>query len=137
MFLLIVTILGVLTIAFWTVIDKYNLEILGVLTLISSGFFIITSLITYPVSLDTIAGIEAFYDNNQTVYKQAVEKFPESGRIVTREDTTTVYLLSYDMTKSIMGYNTNLTWYNRYQEHWFLGGFVAKIPNNLDYISIN
>ena len=137
MFLLIVTILGILAIALWTVIDKYNLEVLGVITLISSGFFIITSLISYPISLDTIAGMEAFYTNNQTVYKQAVEKFPESGRIVAREDTTTVYLLSYDMTKDIMRYNTNLTWYNRYQEHWFLGGFVAKVPSNLKHILID
>lgn len=78
----------------------------------------------------------AFYDNNQKVYKQAVEKFPNSGRIVTGGDTTTVYLLSYDMAKAIMDYNTHLAWYHNYQDHWFLGGFVGKVPDNLKFITI-
>jgi hypothetical protein len=137
MFLTFVILLGVIPFVFWNKINKINNnEVFTLWAIIISVVFLFIHLITYTTSLDTISGMNAFYANNQKVYRQAVEKFPDSGRTVTGGDTTTVYLLSYDMAKAIIKYNTQLTWYHNYQDHWFLGSFVGKVSNNLKYISV-
>lgn len=137
MFLTFIILLGIIPLVFWNKINKIDdNEIFTGWAIIISVVFIVVHLISYTVSLYTLSEMDAFYTNNQMVYKQAVEKFPDSGRTVTGDDTTTVYLLSYDMAKEIMKYNTQLTWYHNYQEHWFIGGFVGKVEDNLKYISV-
>ena len=137
MFLTFVILLGIIPLVCWNKINKTSdNEVFTGWAIIISIVFLFIHAITYSVSLDNISEMGAFYTNNQTVYKQAVEKFPDSGRTVTGGDTTTVYLLSYDMAKKIMKYNTQLTWYHNYQDHWFLGSFVGKVSDNLKYISV-
>lgn len=137
MFLTFVILLGIIPLVFWNKINKINNnEIFAFCAIIISAVFLFIYLITYPTSLNSISKMDAFYANNQKVYRQAVEKFPDSGRTVTGGHTTTVYLLSYDMTKAIIKYNIKLTWYRNYQDHWFLGGFVGKVPDNLKHITL-
>lgn len=137
MFLTFVILLGVIPLVFWNKINKTNNnEAFTSWAVIISIVFLFIHAITYTTSLTTISKMDAFYTNNQKVYKQVVEKFPNSGRVVTGGDTTTVYLLSYDMAKEIMEYNIQLTWYHNFQDHWFLGGFVGKVSDNLKYISV-
>ena len=137
MFLTFVILLGVIPIVFWNKINKTNdNEIFTLWAIIISAVLLFIHLMAYTTSLGTIAEMKAFYANNQKVYRQAVEKFPDSGRTVTGGDTTTVYLLSYDMAKAIIEYNTQLTWYHNYQDHWLFSSFVGKVPDNLKYISV-
>lgn len=137
MFLVFVILLGIIPIIFWTKINKkHNYECGCIWAMIISGIIVFVHLITYSASLDTIAEMEVFYTNNKTVYNQAVEKFPEAGKIITKEDVTIMHVLAYKMTEEIIDYNKNLTWYHKYQSHWLLGGFVGKVPDNLKYISI-
>ena len=135
MFLLIMLVLGILTLVLWRkVITKYDLEELGSCMIVVSIIFTIVFLISYSISLDTIAIMEAFHERNYDVYTQAIEEFPNSGKAITKDDSTTVITLPYDRIKLIAEYNDNLTWYKRYQNHWFIGGFVSKVPGNLNYI---
>jgi hypothetical protein len=137
MFLAFIILLSIIPLVFWNKINKRNNnELFTGWAIIISIVFLLIHAVTYVASLSTIAEMKAFHTNNQTVYKQAVEEFPDSGRTVTGGDTTSVYLLSYDMAKAIIKYNTRLTWYHSYQDHWFLGGFVGKVPDNLKYISV-
>lgn len=137
MFLIFSILLGILPIIFWTKINKrLDFEFPCIWPIATSGTVIFIHLISYSISLNTVSEMEAFYNNNRTVYSQAVEKFPEAGKIIAKEDITTMYFLAYEMTKEIISYNKNLTWYHKYQDHWFLGGFVSKIPDNLEYISL-
>ena len=84
--------------------------------------------------MDTIAIMEAFHERNYDVYTQAIEEFPNSGKAITKDDSTTVITLPYDRIKLIAEYNDNLTWYRKYQNNWFISGFVGKVPGNLNYI---
>jgi CDP-diglyceride synthetase len=137
MFLIFSILLGILPIIFWTKINKKrDFEFSCIWAIAISGIIIFIHLITYTTSLGTIVEMEAFYTNNKTIYSQAVEKFPEAGKIIAKEDVTTMYFLAYEMTKEIVSYNKNLTWYHKYQSHWLFGGFVGKIPDNLEYISL-
>jgi len=135
MFLLIMLALGLVTLALWNrTVNKYDLEALAACIITASLVLIIVAAVTYPTSLSTLANMEAFYKRNQIVYSQAVKEFPKSGKAITKEDSTTVITLPYDMVKLIAGYNTNLTWYRKYQRNWFVGGFVGKASSSLNYI---
>lgn len=134
MFLLIVLVLGLATIIFWRAVEKHKLEAIG--TPIAAASMILTCvfMITYSHSLGTIANMEAFYKRNHAVYVQAVEEFPNSGKVITKNDATNVITLPYDKVIVIAEYNKDLTWYKKYQDHWFVAGFVSKAPDDLDYI---
>jgi hypothetical protein len=135
MFLLIILILGVLALVLWRkVIVKYDLEELGSCIIAVSIIFAVISMITYAASLDTIATMEAFHERNYDIYTQAVEEFPNSGKAITKDDSTIVITLPYDRVKLIVEYNEDLTWYKRYQNHFFVDGFVGKVPGDLGYI---
>ena len=134
MFLLIVLLLGILTLVLWEKITEYDLEPLGRFVLAISMLFVLISIISYSISLDTVANMEAFYKRNYMVYTQAVKEFPNSGKAITEDDSTIVVTLPYDRVKLIADYNEHLTWYKKYQNNWFFGGFVAKVPKDLNYI---
>lgn len=134
MFLLVIIILGLLSLAFWSKIERRDLENLAGCVIVVSVVLAMVAMISYPMSFDRIAETEAFYNKNKYVYARSVKEFPNSGKAITRDDSTTVITLPYDMVKSIIEYNTYLTWYRKYQRHWFIGGFVGRISNNLDYI---
>jgi len=135
MFLLLVIILAIITIAIWSkIVAKHDLEALGSCITVVAILFSTAALISYSVSLDTIAKMKSFHDTNKFVYEVAIKEYPNSGRILTRNDATVVTTLPYDRIKLICSYNSNLTWYRMYQKHWFIGGFVGKVPQNLKYI---
>lgn len=136
MFLTFVIFSCIILLIFWYKIYGSVYETFCGWVIVVSILVLFIHLMTYAESINTVAEMETFYDNNQIVYKQAVEKFPKSGKTVTVDNTSTIYLLSYDMTKDIIDYNTKLTWYHKYQKHWFFGGFVARVSNRLEYISI-
>ena len=136
MFLLLVIVLSIITISIWDkVIAKYDLEPLGGLITAVAGILCFATMVSYPVSLDTIAEMKSFHDTNKFVYETAVKEYPNSGRILTRNDATVVTTLPYDRIKLICSYNNNLTWYRMYQKHWFMGGFVGRVPQCLKYIT--
>lgn len=134
MFLLIVLVLGLLSMVFWKKIEECGLEVLGGIMITASILFACVFMIAYSTSLGTIAGMEAFYKRNHAVYVQAVEEFPHSGKVITKNDATNVITLPYDKVKVIVAYNKDLTWYKKYQDHWFIAGFVGKVSGDLDYI---
>ena len=135
MLLIIMMILTVAVMTFWDrIVSKYDLEPLGGCIIGVTAFLFLVTMIAYPCSLDTIAKMESFHDTNKFVYEKAVEKFPNSGRVITKNDSTNVITLSYDRIKLIAHYNENLTWYKRYQKNWFIGGFIGKVPKDLKYI---
>jgi len=136
MFLLIVLILGILSCVLWKLVERFDLEALAVPTIVAAALFAVIAMISYACSLGTIANMQAFYERNYAVYTQSVEDFPKSGKAITKDDATTVVTLPYVRVRLIANYNTNLTWYKRYQEHWFIGGFVGKVPGNLAYIAL-
>jgi len=136
MFLLIVLIIGISLCVLWKLVKRFNLEDLAAPTIVAAAIFAAIAMISYACSLGTIANMQAFYERNYAVYTQSVEDFPKSGRAITKDDATTVITLPYDRVKLVAKYNTNLTWYKRYQGHWFIGGFVGKVPGNLAYIAL-
>lgn len=136
MFLLILLILGCLSLILWKLVEKYDLEPPATFIVAMAVIFAAIAMITYTISLGTIADMEAFYERNYAMYTQSVKEFPNSGKAITKNDATTVITLPYDRVKLIAEYNSDLTWYKRYQKHWFIGGFVGKIPHNLNYITL-
>lgn len=45
--------------------------------------------------------------------------------------------LSRDYTMKILECNRNLTWYKKYQGHWFSSFFICEVPDELTYIKIS
>jgi len=135
MSLLIILVLGITPIILWEkVITKYDLELIGGYVIAIASVFAFVALVSYSISLETIAELSSFHNTNKFVYEKAVKEFPNSGKAITKNDATTVITLPYDRIKLIADYNKNLTWYHMYQNNWLVGGFVGKVPSDLKFI---
>jgi len=134
MFLLFILVIGALGVIFFPLLVKHALEGLAGTAVIISAAFAIIAAASYSISLGTIADMEAFHRVNKFVYEGFAEKYPNSGKVITKGDLAEVITLQYDRVKLIAEYNKNLTWYRMYQNHWFIGGFVGKISPSLRYI---
>ena len=103
---------------------------------ITTAALIIIAIVTYPFSLDNLSKMENFYKVNNEVFSKAVASFPDAVRVQTGTNITQTFTLSWDYTKKVLEYNKDLAWYRKYQKHWFIGIFVAKVPNSLHFIKM-
>jgi hypothetical protein len=84
-----------------------------------------------------VSDMQNFYERNQKIFASAVNEFPDAANIEASQGTANVKKLSWDYTQQVLKYNENLQWYKNYQNHWFVGSFVTKIPENLEFIDLN
>lgn len=145
MLLFYIALFGVACLAGGVVLDKNSnkFEIakntsngFGVASLVIAAVLGVIILFSYPSSLDTVNKMENFYERNHDIYKYGVEVFPDATTVKTKEGTVETVKLSWDYTHEVLSYNENLKWYRRYQDNWFYGVFVAKLPANLDFIDL-
>lgn len=108
----------------------------GIASLVIAAIMGIIVLISYPTSLNTVSKMENFYERNHDIYKNGVETFPDATTVKTKEGTVETVKLSWDYTHEVLSYNENLKWYRRYQNNWFYGVFVAKLPADLVFIDL-
>lgn len=140
-----IALFGVACLGLGIVLDKKssNFEIakktsnsFGITSLVIATIMGIIILVSYPTSLDTVSKMENFYERNRDIYKGGVEMFPDATTVKSKEGTVETVKLSWDYTHEVLSYNENIKWYRRYQNNWFYGVFVTKLPVNLDFIDL-
>jgi hypothetical protein len=97
---------------------------------------VVSLLITNPISLNTISTCESFQDRNQEMFIWMVSEYPDAATITTQDDSTQMNKLSYEYAKKVMDHNDTVLWYRKYQEHWFIGFFVGKMPDEVGFIKL-
>ena len=106
----------------------------AVMTWVVGAVAVAVLLISYPTSLGTISDLENFQERNYRFFLLAVEEFPDSAMVMTKEDTSTKKMLSYEYVVSVLQYNKELKWYRMYQNHWFLSPFIGMVSDDLEFI---
>lgn len=143
MIILLFLAIGLVCLALAGVVAKKRLDsaetalnVIGVCSLIVMALLTVIALISYPCSLNNISNMENFYERNHQMFVEAVGKYPNAVTVKTKDDTTETVRLSWDYTKKVLDYNNDVKWYKKYQDHWFYGVFVGKIPEKLDFVQL-
>lgn len=135
--LLILFVLGVILIILGASLnDGGPVIFLGVVLEIILVVLLIIVAISQTDSSRTVSNLENFYARNQKIYAEAVVVFPDAAKTQTSDATTTTTKLSWDYTQDVMWYNRELQWYRNYQNNWFLGVFIATVPDSLKFIEL-
>jgi len=108
---------------------------IGVVTWVVGGIMVVILLFTYPISLGQVSDLENFHERNYDLFTGAVEEFPDAATVMTKEDTSTKQMLSYKFVQDVLEYNRELNWYRTNQEHWFIGPFVGRVSDELEFIN--
>lgn len=110
---------------------------LAIISIVVGVLLILISIFSYMESADTVADLEAFYENTATVYEEAIEKYKgESVAIKTYDGSNTYKTYPGIYTEKIEWYNSKLRYYQKWQDHWFLDGFLAEVPSHLKPIRV-
>ena len=114
-----------------------TLKFVGIISVVIFGIMVVVALIAYPCSLSEISKMENFFDRNQEIFSQAVEKFPDAATIKNINGATVTKNLSWKYTNEVLDYNASLKWYKKYQDHWFTSIFVGQMPDRLNFIKLD
>lgn len=107
----------------------------GFVSLIAGILAMIAVSIAYPTSCGTVTDLEAFYEDTSSVYEEAIEKYKGEAVVVQTYDGSNSYKTYPGIyTEKIEWYNENLMYYRKWQDNWFIGDFISKVPDHLEPI---
>ena len=108
----------------------------GVIMEILFAILAVVALVSYSVSLDTVADVESFSARNHRIFATAVAEYPGAVTVRNSNGATETVRLSWEYVEQVLAYNENLLWYRKYQDHWFLGFFIASVADDLEFIEL-
>ena len=108
----------------------------GVIMEILFAILAVVALVSYSVSLDTVADVESFSARNHRIFATAVAEYPGAVTVRNSNGATETVRLSWEYVEQVLAYNENLLWYRKYQDHWFLGIFITSVADNLEFIEL-
>jgi len=113
------------------------LKVGGIIMEVVFAFMAVIAIISYSGSLETVAQMENFYERNGRLLADAVEWYPDAITVRNSNGATETVRLSWEYTDQVLEYNENLKWHRNYQSHWFMGIFVASVPDSLGFLTID
>jgi hypothetical protein len=80
--------------------------------------------------------MEAFYKENNKLYQEAIELYPNTVSVQNSGGAQTHTTIQYKYLLQVESYNRDLTWYRKYQDNVIVGAFIFDAPEYLQPIDL-